>query len=185
MYVSDLERSDYVDLEVRRTMVAVGWLEEGQPFSGADPGPEVRTRLREYVRNCWQPGMYRGFHTCTLCGRAESLNNLHIPGNGVSYVAPEGILHYIESHHLFSRPLVDSPLVSIRSIGSSDSRRADIVAIRRQFASRELPAFHSESSHGVDRVGFVPIAEPLSVRERLRAWVTVWSLRERNGSDRG
>jgi hypothetical protein len=46
-----------------------------------------------------------GIHRCDLCrvqlsdGSVAGYRNLWIPGEGVVYVAPELILHYIEGHH--------------------------------------------------------------------------------------
>src|SRR5262249_59163292 len=41
-----------------------------------------------------------GWHSCEFCGDNDGnrLYNLFIPGQGVTYVAPQGIVHYISAH---------------------------------------------------------------------------------------
>jgi hypothetical protein len=39
-----------------------------------------------------------GVHTCELCGSFKAGGNLGVPGDGVLYVAPEMIAHYVSAH---------------------------------------------------------------------------------------
>lgn len=82
-------------------MLAVGWLEPEHEFVvGEVPGGLV-PRLRELCRSKspW-PFLYVGGHPCRFCKDPASYSprNLFVPGNGVLYVSPLGIVHYIEKH---------------------------------------------------------------------------------------
>ncbi len=77
--------------------VNVGWLGRRAPTVGDTP-LEVLDALRAWpVTN-----RYRGWHTCELCGRNgiyDGNGDLRVPGvDGVVYIAPALITHYIEAH---------------------------------------------------------------------------------------
>jgi hypothetical protein len=118
-------------------LVAVGWLESGHQYPIGDMPPEAFRRLTEYQLGAytgWQPVLYLGSHGCDFC-RDESVamaKNLFVPGAGVTYVAPEGIVHYVRCHRylppeefsaaLIASPAVNSPqyFVRLRDNGWSD-----------------------------------------------------------------
>jgi hypothetical protein len=81
-------------------LLAVGWLEAGHDYAMGDPGVEVYNRLRAFQEGEWQPVSFLGAHECTLCryDGAKSHRNILVPGRGVTYVAPEGICHYVGCH---------------------------------------------------------------------------------------
>jgi hypothetical protein len=70
------------------------------------PLPEQATsepyqQLALMLERPWQPGSFGGSHECDLCRfKSESRGsaNLFIPGNGVIYVCPELIVHYVNVH---------------------------------------------------------------------------------------
>jgi hypothetical protein len=108
-------------------LVAIGWLGRGHPFQTGDADPEVLRRLVEFQYGAWsgwQPVLYLGHHGCDFCVESSkhapngpTCMNLFIPGNRVTYAAPEGIVHYIHVHRYlppadFCTALVASPPVN-------------------------------------------------------------------------
>lgn len=81
--------------------LSVGWLENGYSF---DTGPtpfRFRWMLRDLARDIRNP-MW-GFHECDLCegtgGKPKGNGEIHVTGSdGVTYVAPALIIHYIDKH---------------------------------------------------------------------------------------
>jgi hypothetical protein len=61
--------------------------------------------LRKHVSTPWQPVVAAGSHRCEFCsvisdGRfTRGSSNIWIPSEGVVYVAPELVLHYVEAHN--------------------------------------------------------------------------------------
>lgn len=109
-HYEDLGPCDYFGGILRaRPLLAVGWLESGYPYATGDPGPEVCSRLNDFLwRLAWQPGLTCGGHLCRLgsCryGSFYSHRNIFIPGRDAVYVAPEGIVHYICCHNYLPPP---------------------------------------------------------------------------------
>ena len=81
-------------------LLAVGWLDASHPFPAGDPGREVFERLKVFQKMWWEPIAFLGGHPCELCryDGFYSHKDLFIPGPGVSYAVPEGIVHYIAAH---------------------------------------------------------------------------------------
>jgi hypothetical protein len=83
---------------------AVGWLSSDHPFTTGDVPREFLNALKEHLRDPWQPSAYAGRHDCEFCPPNrkgcfdDGVRNLWIPGDGVLYIAPEMIVHYIETH---------------------------------------------------------------------------------------
>ena len=83
------------------SVIAVGWLDGKHAFTKGDPGIEVFERLKSFRHyNAWLEAIAFGGHMCELCRypHTGSAENLFIPAGGITYVAPEGILHYIGAH---------------------------------------------------------------------------------------
>src|ERR1043165_5309086 len=95
----DLER---IDLFEGPGFLAVGWLERDTSFPTGLTPASVFQRLEVLLADPFQPVVSAGKHACTLCQfkseRSGSIN-LFVPGNGVIYVCPELVLHYINAHH--------------------------------------------------------------------------------------
>ena len=103
-------------------LLAVGWLEPEHDFPTGDVSAEVLPRLiaiRRSEKMPW-PRFYMGGVTCWCGDRGMfSKKNLFIPGNGVVFASPEGILHYIAAHSyrppdsfieaVLSAPDIESP----------------------------------------------------------------------------
>ena len=123
-FFPDLSVCDYFKTRSLPPLLAVGWLERGHEYARGDPGPDVLRRLGEfqYGARSWQPILCLGAHGCDLCGHGpSSIYNLFVPGQGVTYVAPEGIVHYI-SHHAYL-PAADfcSALIASPTVNSAES----------------------------------------------------------------
>jgi hypothetical protein len=90
-------------------LLAVGWLEHPEPFArGIAPTallPKLKT-IVEQVRSAYSHCGFRGVKRCSQCtaaglkspGPIWSQENIFVPGLGVVYVAPGGIIHYVEMH---------------------------------------------------------------------------------------
>jgi hypothetical protein len=84
---------------------AVGWLERGHSYAMGDFDGVLFSALAELDVKPWEPIMCMGYHSCTLCEESGDftssemgVHNLFIPGEGVVFVAPELILHYMRDH---------------------------------------------------------------------------------------
>lgn len=102
MYRADLTTDTLAFPETAPVLVRfVGWLDDKHPFATGDVERSVVQRLQEFQtasRSGWQPFECFGSHVCELCAGAWSWKNLFIPGDGFTYYAPEGIVHYIVDH---------------------------------------------------------------------------------------
>ena len=98
MYFPDLGRECQVDQGpyVR----AIGWLSASHPYPKGGVTKEFVDALQRNIDMAWQPVAAGGRHTCEFCksNPAKGGGNVWIPGNGVVYVAPELVLHYIDAH---------------------------------------------------------------------------------------
>ena len=85
----------------RDNVLAVGWLSPEHSFSQGPNDVVVYDRLKSLCQEPWQPFSYMGYHSCELCQfeGAQGSSNLFIPYEGTLFVAPELILHYINTHH--------------------------------------------------------------------------------------
>jgi hypothetical protein len=81
-------------------LLAVGWLELGFEHQRGDPGTAVYAALKKLLEDPWQPVEFLGGQSCNFCryDGFYSYRNVFIPGVNTTYVAPQGILHYIAVH---------------------------------------------------------------------------------------
>jgi hypothetical protein len=87
---------------------AVGWLEHPKHFTTGVTSSEFLSKLKTLVEHMRliHGACFMGMHQCSLCWAAGlpspelvwSAQNIFIPGSGVVYVAPGGIVHYVEMH---------------------------------------------------------------------------------------
>ncbi|MGL6076625.1 MAG: hypothetical protein ACRC8S_20920 [Fimbriiglobus sp.] len=84
---------------------AIGWLHPDHLFPTGVVPSEFLTALRNHAISPWLPVLSAGPHFCEFCPprkRGEPYiggsRNLWIPSTSVVYVAPEMIIHYIDSH---------------------------------------------------------------------------------------
>jgi hypothetical protein len=89
---------------------AVGWLEHPAEFNQGVAPVELLPKLRQLVESAREkyPHYYfRGVHACSLCAAAGcegpgpvwSQENIFVPGSDEVFVAPGGIVHYVEEHN--------------------------------------------------------------------------------------
>lgn len=94
--------SPCVDLfgEAGDAALAVGWLERDCAYPTGAISPEVFARLQSLCREPWQPSIACGTYECDLCQfeGTHGSANVFVPGDGVIYVCPELIVHYIAAH---------------------------------------------------------------------------------------
>jgi hypothetical protein len=113
MYFPDLNMYSYGRAEPRSAVVNVGWLGGGNTFPVGDTDEAFLQALRCLVA---QPvNLYRGYHKCEFCPDSppelrngfrwntnppEVLGNgeIRVTSNGITYVAPVLIRHYVEVH---------------------------------------------------------------------------------------
>ena len=100
-WFADLSPCTYFGEECASFLRSVGWLERGRPFTPGSVNSEVFVRLVEMVKDPWQPGIFTGVHCCDLClyeGNSAGVKNVFVPGDGVVFVCPELIAHYMNAH---------------------------------------------------------------------------------------
>jgi hypothetical protein len=125
-WFEDLAACDYFSFHLP-ALRAIGWLERGKPFSVGEVQPEVYAALREMTTAPWRPVTMMGWHSCDLClyePATHGSDNLFIPGDGVIYVCPALITHYMNVHAYqppapFCRAVLECP-----SMGSTAYLRA-------------------------------------------------------------
>lgn len=83
---------------------AVGWLSSTQSFNQGWVPAEFSDRL-DLICERWDDGVEAlgwpvaaGPYTCELCGDFHTAGIVGIPGEGVLFVAPEMIAHYVDEH---------------------------------------------------------------------------------------
>jgi hypothetical protein len=114
MYFEDLTSYEYGGQEPDPNVVNVGWLSCDHPFESGDVPAQFADAVRELVAA--PLNLYRGSHLCEYCPKppvivrngmkwidppAGTSGNGEIrvtAENGVTYVAPVLVLHYIEAH---------------------------------------------------------------------------------------
>ncbi|XXY17052.1 hypothetical protein WME88_53360 [Sorangium sp. So ce216] len=91
---------------------AIGWLERGRPYAHGDVDEHFFESLVQLLVHPWQPAATAGRHSCSLCrfiGGPGGITykdttitlgsaNVFVPGNGVIYVAPSLVVHYVDAH---------------------------------------------------------------------------------------
>jgi hypothetical protein len=115
-FFRDLTPYEYARAEPQPNILNVGWLSDEHAFSQAVPDGRFVEILRRLVAR--PTNLFRGRHTCELCPpppwkptasgipvpdpRPETTGNgeIRVPGdNGMIFVAPVLILHYVTEHH--------------------------------------------------------------------------------------
>src|SRR5262249_33771499 len=109
---------------------AVGWLARRHPFPTGDVSASFLRRLKSFAKR-WRLnsealgfGVFRGLHTCELCGGCRMHGNFGVPAGDLLYVAPEMIVHYIEEHEYappseFIEAVLAAPLPGTEGYGEA------------------------------------------------------------------
>jgi hypothetical protein len=62
------------------------------------------SRLKEFAARSSESadalyfGAFGGIHTCEFCSKAHGVGNFGVPCDGLLFVAPEMVVHYVEQH---------------------------------------------------------------------------------------
>ncbi len=96
---NDLEPCRYLPVP-SDGLISVGWLSRGCKFETGEVSPAFFEKLNHLCREPWQPVVSAGVHECDLCQfEGPRFNaNVLVPFDGLIYVAPVAITHYIASH---------------------------------------------------------------------------------------
>jgi hypothetical protein len=101
-HYDDLSPCTYFGDALPVEVLAVGWLEPGFDFPTGDPGGPFYAKLKQLAHAQWvnSDAQFMGGHRCEFCrfDRFYSSLNLFVPGDGVTYVVPEAIVHYVAVH---------------------------------------------------------------------------------------
>lgn len=111
-YFADLAPCTYFPIPATDCLLAVGWLDRQHNYQHGPVDDELFARLCELLHDPWQPFMTAGTHDCPFCRFTSGpqqltyrnatvqlgTNNLFVPGDGVLFVAPSLILHYVDAH---------------------------------------------------------------------------------------
>lgn len=133
----DLSPCTYFRVEVPHTLRAIGWLGTLRPFQTGDVSDAFLQKLCQLIADPWQPFVFMGGHDCELCRlgvrstfffgdhklSSYSVSNLFVPHDGVIYVAPEGIGHYILCHRYVPPPEFIEAVLTCPPARSMEFRR--------------------------------------------------------------
>ena len=100
-YFEDLLPCSYFGEAAGQFLRSVGWLQRGKPFVTGIADEKMLSKLRELLKDPWQPFVTLGLHDCELCHyypEARGTKNLFVPGERILFVSPELILHYMNAH---------------------------------------------------------------------------------------
>src|SRR5262245_56968741 len=100
-YYQDLAPLDYFGVRHATTLRAVEWLSRDHQFPSGPVDRATFDRLAELLRDPWQPTICMGVFGCQLCRfapEAHGARNLFVQSDGVVFVCPELILHYMNAH---------------------------------------------------------------------------------------
>ena len=96
-----MTQCDYFGPHLADSLRAVGWLQRDRPYPTGEIDAEVFAKLADLARDPWQPVVAAGSHPCDLCLYASEVScsaNLFVPGDGILYVCPTLITHYMNAH---------------------------------------------------------------------------------------
>jgi len=101
----------------RLKLISIGWLDPEHSFEKGAVDESFFARLMSLLVNPWQPFAAAGRHPCSFCrfsggpgtvryrpprgGEMQvdvGAANVFVPGDGVLYMAPSSIAHYIDAH---------------------------------------------------------------------------------------
>jgi len=109
----DLSPCDYFGTAESHRLLAVGWLSAHRAFSTGSTAPELLAKVERLAEHALRIFVFRGFHTCELCGprvdqrlvdadgrrvASSSHLNIFVPHHDRILVAPQCLPHYIVSH---------------------------------------------------------------------------------------
>ena len=133
---------------------AVGWLEHPLPHTkGASPEAFLIRLLAliSSARSAYPHYYFRGVHECSLClacglaspGPIWSQENIFVPGTACVYVAPGGIVHYVESHEYLPPQEFIEAVLRCPAYGSAAFQQA----LRSANRDQPVPLHTPEEEH--------------------------------------
>jgi hypothetical protein len=149
-WFQDLAECDYFR-DGKPSLRAVGWLQRGKPFPLGAMRPEVYAALTELAKEPWQPSTFLGWHTCDLCLSdlpATGCQNVFIPGDGVIYVCPELVTHYMNVHGYQPPVCFCDAVLKCPPMGSTEYLRAILANGGRSLVEAANPAVVSIDTGG-------------------------------------
>ena len=135
--------------------LAVGWLEHPKEFHRGVVSEAVVSKLRllvDQVREAYlHELLFRGGKTCTLCASNDqpspchpwSQENIIVPGIGVVYAAPGGIVHYVEAHSYLPPSQFLEAALKCPDMSSREYRDA----LRKANRDQSIPLLSAEEWH--------------------------------------
>jgi hypothetical protein len=100
-WFADQSVCDYFPFQGTIPLRVIAWLDAEHDYPRGKTRREVWVKLKDLLKDPWQPLITCGFHPCNLCmfeSEAKGERNLFVPGDGFLYVCPELIVHYINAH---------------------------------------------------------------------------------------
>jgi hypothetical protein len=136
-WFADLSPCTYFPGPFADCLVAVGWLESGQPYPTGFVDRRVYDKLIELFRKPWQPVYCMGPHICDLCNYegAFSHKNLFVPHGDITLVAPELITHYMNAHSYCPPDEFCEAVMACPPMSTADYFRAMKRAAKSYFAA--------------------------------------------------
>ncbi|MCW8964285.1 MAG: hypothetical protein OQL16_10855, partial [Gammaproteobacteria bacterium] len=100
MYIKDLtDISDWYYLaDEPGQYLAIGWLGSDAPSTGLSISERAMELLQQLSDSNYIEDGELGDHTCEICGAAESHGSFYIQADGLRYLAPLMLNHYISAH---------------------------------------------------------------------------------------
>lgn len=149
-------------------LYAIGWLEDPHPFLRGAAHAGLLERLRALVANAralYSQYYFRGVHDCSIClaeqqispGPPWSQENIFVPGVDVVYVAPGGIIHYVEAHAYVPPQQFVEAVLACPDYGSPEYEHA----LRASNAGNAPPLRTFAEEIAASRMKFVKKGEPL------------------------
>lgn len=97
-YQKDLEQYRYGNRHGNKNVLAVGWLDKGYDF----PTGDVPQGFIQKLHSLKSVNHSKGWHTCPFCGNSNreiGSYELQVRRNGITYLSPALIIHYIKKHN--------------------------------------------------------------------------------------
>jgi len=119
-------------------VLAVGWLGRSVLYNRGPVDGAFFEKLFELLLNPWQPAVSLGIHRCELCRFTGAMTNLFyrnqsvqdatgllvVPGDGVLYVAPTRVAHYVDAHEYAPPPAFVAAVMACPEMRSMPYLRA-------------------------------------------------------------
>lgn len=154
MYYKDLDYCGYFDHHIEKyqygfdksKILAVGWIDyDKEPkfrdrkisFEIGKADIDFLDKLKSVIKKADNYVDYMGWHTCVLCKNNSEKCSLYgqifLPYKGKIYVAPKGIVHYIEEHDYLPPNIFIEAIMNCDSILSGEDHLSAIRKIDERF----------------------------------------------------